>query len=69
MLQNLKITKGAEVNEKNLMYLRGDTVMLVGKIWVSIKMDTNLKHLNEGKAAHKISFIDYKSSNIEKWLI
>ena len=32
MLQNLKITKGAEVNEKNLMYLRGDTVMLVGKI-------------------------------------
>lgn len=32
MLQNLKITKGTEVNEKNLMYLRGDTVMLVGKI-------------------------------------
>lgn len=32
MIQNLKITKEKEVQEKNLMYLRGDTVMLVGRI-------------------------------------
>lgn len=32
MIQNLKITKNEETQEKNLMYLRGDTVMLVGKI-------------------------------------
>lgn len=46
MIQNLKITKNKETQEKNLMYLRGDTVMLVGKIWNASLLESEIRSFN-----------------------
>lgn len=46
MIQNLKITKNEETQEKNLMYLRGDTVMLVGKIWNDSLLESESRSFN-----------------------
>lgn len=46
MIQNLKITKNKETQEKNLMYLRGDTVMLVGKIWNDSLLESESRSFN-----------------------
>jgi hypothetical protein len=42
MIQDLSITVEQKITEKTLMYLRGDSVQLVGKIWYSISLNATL---------------------------